>query len=290
LQNLIKQQNERLIANYSTDQEKVNRLQIKKKKQKQLRKQYAPILEGQKEQLEQQKEQLVQQIRSTNLLLDQESKPQPQQTLQYTPQRQVLTPEDINKKAQKQEIKYLHREIDKGKMDQKGIDLYYKTKNFIIKYIDSEIDDHQFKLSDKKFDFFAKKIGLATFGTLGIHSPETTGTLKVKFKKCNKLTKIHEYFSEDQDPGKDVALLKLTDQDFNTQWTEIGKYKIIHNKIVELKTASLRGSLDKILTKKKPESFTEPESVVLKEGTGINKKKNKCTKTRIIKNCRIVWI
>ena len=35
LQNLIKQQNERLIANYSTDQEKVNRLQIKKKKQKQ---------------------------------------------------------------------------------------------------------------------------------------------------------------------------------------------------------------------------------------------------------------
>ena len=81
LQNLIKQQNERLIANYSTDQEKVNRLQIKKKKQKQLRKQYAPILEGQKEQLEQQKEQLVQQIRSTNLLLDQESKPQPQQTL-----------------------------------------------------------------------------------------------------------------------------------------------------------------------------------------------------------------
>ena len=176
LQNLIKQQNERLIANYSTDQEKVNRLQIKKKKQKQLRKQYAPILEGQKEQLEQQKEQLVQQIRSTNLLLDQESKPQPQQTLQYTPQRQVLTPEDLNSEAQLKEDLFFRTN---KKMSKSKKDTYYNTKHFVIKYINSDISLRKIKLSDAGFAFFKNKNKKYTFDTASI---KTTGTAKIKHK------------------------------------------------------------------------------------------------------------
>ena len=190
-----------------------------------------------------------------------------------SPQRPYDSADDLNKKAQQKEELYFKQALEDGKMTKKQISDYYKTKEFFIKYINSDISLRKIKLTDKKdgghFYFFENKDDKFTFDK---DSTNTTGTAKLKHKTYTLLgkqgkksrRKIHRYYTTDQEAGKNKPVLQLSNEELNDWSKKIRSFKTIHNEIIEQKVDYLIDSF---------ESIVHPDSFVPKKGTGINKKK-----------------